>query len=580
MRILVTDTHELAGLGAVRSLGRAGHQVIGAYPFGVRRPASTYSRYCISYRACPDPWLSQSEFCAWLGANTADVDAVLPVSEAAIVAATRCRREAPPALVIITPPEESLNYTLSKRRATMQALALGIPCPHTAFTLDAVSGVKAPYLVRTDNRLMGDGSYHKGKNWYIEDTSELLDLLAELDEGGERWLAQEFIIGKGAGAFLLVRRGESVLEFAHERVHEVPFYGGHSSLRKSVRDAKVMATAKRLLTSIRYEGVAMVEFRRTGDSGTPYFVEINGRLWGSLALALHAGVDFPAGLVDCIAGTHVRPPVSQYAEGIYCRNVYPGEVDYLRSVLTAPGPIRGVFPPGRVRAVLAFFGWFLTARMHYDYLWLRDPLPWIWQSICVCMQLVSVRWKGWRRSLRERRLLREFERRDLTVVPDLRAVLFLCYGNICRSAFAGAYWNLSGRAGLTHAESAGFYPKPDRRAPRRIALLAKKLGVDLANHRSRVVDTAAIERATAIFVMDGRNLDDLLTAYPQVRAKAWLLGPFGGFGWIPDPYLLPEMDAGESLRHVKESIDGILRRHEDASNARRSLGERRSCLMS
>ena len=39
LRILVTDAHKLAGFGAVRSLGRAGHHVIAGYPLGEERPA-------------------------------------------------------------------------------------------------------------------------------------------------------------------------------------------------------------------------------------------------------------------------------------------------------------------------------------------------------------------------------------------------------------------------------------------------------------------------------------------------------------------------------------------------------------
>jgi protein-tyrosine-phosphatase len=463
-------------------------------------------------------------------------------------------------VAIVAPPAAALDFTLSKIRATTKALALGIPCPSTAFSLEEAPGLKAPYMVRTDNRLMDDGSYRKGRRWRVDDVSELKDLVAELADSGERWMVQEYIVGKGLGGFLLLWRGGTVLQFAHERIHEVPFYGGHSSLRKSVHDAEIIGTATRLLAAIGYDGAAMVEFRRSYANGTPYFVEINGRLWGSLALALHAGVDFPAMLVDCFAGARVRPPAHPYPEGIYCRNVYPGEVDYLRSVLTAGGPLHGVCRPGRVRAIVEFFGLFFTPGVHYDYLWVRDPLPWIWHSIRACGQVVRTRWNGWRRNLRQRRLLREFEHRSVTAVPDLSAVLFLCYGNICRSAFACAYWNQCSRARLTPATSAGFYPQRDRRTPRRIAVLAQKLGVGLADHRSRVVDSEAIERATAIFFMDGQNLEDLLTAYPQARTKSWLLGSFGGFRAIRDPYTLPPMKASESLRQVKGSIDVILQR--------------------
>jgi hypothetical protein len=82
MRILVTDAHELAGLGAVRSLGRAGHEVTAAYPAGPRL-AATWSRSRLRYCSYPDPW------------------------------------------EVVAPSMEFLSYTLSKRRCTQKALALG-----------------------------------------------------------------------------------------------------------------------------------------------------------------------------------------------------------------------------------------------------------------------------------------------------------------------------------------------------------------------------------------------------------------------------------------------------------------------
>src|SRR5262249_11387725 len=155
--------------------------------------------------------------------------------------------------------------------------------------------------------------------------------------------------------------------------------------------------ATRLLEGIGYEGVAMVEFRRARRDQTPYFVEINGRLWGSLALALHAGADFPAKLVDCYADAAPAAPASTYAAGIYCRNVYPGETDCVQSVLAAKGPVRGVVPPRKAFAVLEFFALFFRPRVHYDCFWLRDPAPWLRQTVRDVPHAVRSRWTAWRR---------------------------------------------------------------------------------------------------------------------------------------------------------------------------------------
>ena len=105
---------------------------------------------------------------------------------------------------------------------------------------------------------MPDGSYQKGKTWYVEDSQELAELLLELDESSEEWLLQEYIMGKGAGASLLRWDNQILLKFAHDRIHEIPFYGGLSSLRKSADHPVLVEAASKLLSSIEYQGVAMV----------------------------------------------------------------------------------------------------------------------------------------------------------------------------------------------------------------------------------------------------------------------------------------------------------------------------------
>jgi hypothetical protein len=52
-------------------------------------------------------------------------------------------------------------------------------------------------------------------------------------------------------------------------------------------DPRLMECAERLLSAAQWEGPAMVEFKITSD-GTPYLMEINGRLWGSLRSKTYA----------------------------------------------------------------------------------------------------------------------------------------------------------------------------------------------------------------------------------------------------------------------------------------------------
>jgi len=71
---------------------------------------------------------------------------------------------------------------------------------------------------------------------------------------------------------------------------------------------------------MEWEGVAMVEYRFDPDTRSAYLMEVNGRFWGSLPLAQHAGADFPTALVNAARG-EPNPPANAYRVGVRCRNL-------------------------------------------------------------------------------------------------------------------------------------------------------------------------------------------------------------------------------------------------------------------
>ena len=141
-------------------------------------------------------------------------------------------------------------------------------------------------------------------------------------------LIQQRVTGPGCGVFLLRWDDVTVASFAHRRLREKPPSGGVSVYAEAVElDAELMAQSERLLHALNWRGVAMVEYKLDAVTGTPYLMEINGRFWGSLQLAIDAGVDFPQLLVRCALGQCV-PPKSGYRVGTRGRWWW-GEVDHV-----------------------------------------------------------------------------------------------------------------------------------------------------------------------------------------------------------------------------------------------------------
>jgi predicted ATP-grasp superfamily ATP-dependent carboligase len=115
----------------------------------------------------------------------------------------------------------------------------------------------------------------------------------------------------------------------------------------------------------------MVEFRLRPD-GVPVFLEVNGRFWNSLPLAVYSGVDFPALLARMVEHGDVATAVPEYREGVRCRWLL-GDCRHLFEVWRgAPAEYPGEYP-GRLRTLRDFL---IPIRgTFHDNFILRDPLP-------------------------------------------------------------------------------------------------------------------------------------------------------------------------------------------------------------
>jgi len=136
----------------------------------------------------------------------------------------------------------------------------------------------------------------------------------------------------------------------------------------------MVEAAHALLGSLRWHGVAMVEFKLDPRDGRPKLMEINGRFWNSLPLAVAAGVDFPF-LLYRLATEGDVPECFEYRSGVRCRWLV-GDAQHLAGVLRGrPAGWPDAFP-SRGRTVADFMKCF-GRDLHYDDLWISDPMPFI-----------------------------------------------------------------------------------------------------------------------------------------------------------------------------------------------------------
>jgi protein-tyrosine-phosphatase len=363
-------------------------------------------------------------------------------------------------------------------------------------------------------------------------------------------LAQENFVGGGVGVEVLCKDGQILTAFQHERVHE-PIMGGGSSYRKSVPlHAGMYAATSRLMKALRYTGVAMVEYKQNSASGEWILIEINSRFWGSLPLSIAAGLDFPRYLYEMLLEGRTEFPKA-YRHGMFSRN-WSKDMQWFLANLRADrsNPMLQSRP---VWSVMLEAGNVLLMRERSDTLTLDDPRP-AWADL--------TQYFGEKvfRVLKLFKPYRQIERRRLfRLYRSATSVLVMCYGNICRSPFAGS---LLGRLATNKVvTSAGTYLKANRKSPREAVEAATSLGIDLTNHCSRVATEKELKLIDLIIVFDRKNWLEIRSICPEVMQRVAYLGAADPNEQleVPDPFGHGIEEFDECYGRVQRLVERLAR---------------------
>jgi predicted ATP-grasp superfamily ATP-dependent carboligase len=250
-------------------------------------------------------------------------------------------------------PDHQVFEAISDKYNLMKlAQELNVMIPDTIFIPDGIiqpvlDGIASfPVVVKPACSLIRhEKEWQKTAVHYANNQSELRDLYRRRDYLMQPSLIQRRVLGEGQGVFVLMNEGMPLAMFAHRRLREKPPSGGVSVLRESISlDKTLVDPALRLLQHVRWHGVAMVEFKVDQVTKTPILMEINGRFWGSLQLAIDAGMNFPWLLLQMATGQAIGLPDNSYRCGIKSRWLL-GDLDHLLMRLWKPKAALNL-PPG------------------------------------------------------------------------------------------------------------------------------------------------------------------------------------------------------------------------------------------
>lgn len=148
-----------------------------------------------------------------------------------------------------------------------------------------------------------------------------------------------------------------------------------------------------------------------------------------------------------------------------------------------------------------------------------------------------------------------------TSISGIRSINFVCYGNICRSAFAEHYAKkvfLSSGVDI-ETTSSGLNAKQSESSPGNAVIAARYFGIDLSEHKPSLVTADMVNEASVIAGMHYFNYTEFKKIFPGRENKFFLLKhlvwPEYMFLNIGDPFGKPLKDFVECFREISRCID-------------------------
>jgi protein-tyrosine-phosphatase/predicted ATP-grasp superfamily ATP-dependent carboligase len=537
-RVMVLGDEARSTLSVIRSLGRAGLEVHwgGAEPDGV--PAR--SRYVKDRHLLDGDWVPVLSAIV----DRIGFDLVIPTTDEVAIPLDAARDRISVKLAL--PPPEAFAIVQHKARTTALARGLGVPVPEE-IVLGGGEGAERvpdwpfPLIVKPASSFTEASLATRHQVERVFDREGLERALATRDPALEVVVQRE-VPGIGGGLEILAVGGDILYAFQHRRLHE-PERGGGSSFRESVPvDPTLLEHGRRLARALRYTGVAMIEVREHGGAYT--LLEINGRFWGSLPLAIAAGADFPHFLYRALVEGRRDFPAG-YAYGVRSRNLGK-DAGWWVERARRDGIVFTLPVAAKELAELALRG-------EKSDTFAGDDLQPALADLAELGKKAGL--KLWQRLGSEAlRIPALSERRGVALSTTLARsarVLFVCKGNLARSPFAAAVLE---RLAPNRYEirSAGFKTHAGRASPPEVVRAASALGLDLSAHRARALSPEDLAWADIVLVFDdlgraavpGDTVHDL-SAFAPPR--------------LADPYGRPEGEARALFERIEDALATALR---------------------
>jgi predicted ATP-grasp superfamily ATP-dependent carboligase len=305
VKILLLDASNQNTLAITRHMGKAGHEI---HLVGYQEQSLTfYSKYVFKKYIFADPRKDEASYIRSILQllEHESFGMIMPVGFKSYQTCSKNREAIRRHTSLVITSDENISLAVSKQRTYEYASGIGICVPETfrVSNADEIRNLplKFPVVIKSP--------FESGKNvvGYADDFEEAEKKFRKMCEtenlsSPDMPLIQEYVKGDGYGFFAMYQGGKCIRYFMHHRIREYPVTGGASVFAETYYDEELKSAGMKLLDHLKWEGVAMVEFKKDVRDGKYKLMEINPKLWGSLELAITAGINFPQLLVDAAEG--------------------------------------------------------------------------------------------------------------------------------------------------------------------------------------------------------------------------------------------------------------------------------------
>jgi hypothetical protein len=302
--VLIGFAEAMSAPEVLWSLVDAGFRVV-AFARRGRASALRHSRHVRCYEISPpesDLQASISELNSLLNSLRAESEAdrlvLLPLDDKAVWVCSRLPRD--PGLLLAGPSGSCAELALNKNLQVEAAREAGFNVPQSVLARTATellafqSTTSFPIILKAAECVpVEQGRVKSCRKWICANRLELDNAVAQWGEKVPL-LAQSFVTGVGEGVFGLAAPEGIRAWSAHRRVRMMdPQGSGSSACISQPVPEEIKSKVEALINRTGWRGLFMIELLRDA-AGKIWFVELNGRTWGSTALCRRQGLEYPA----------------------------------------------------------------------------------------------------------------------------------------------------------------------------------------------------------------------------------------------------------------------------------------------